>query len=896
MKGASTLAAIAASISLASATVPLSQIKHANSANVVPGRYIVELAPGASLGKRGLTPHQELYSHLTRRGALFSLLKEFNDELFTGASLALGSDEDLLHLASTPGVVAIRPVHLIPRPQLVDSKPADPAAVTTPDKFSTHVMTGVDRLHAEGIFGKGVKIGIIDTGTDYTHPALGGGFGPGFKFVRGYDFVGDAYDGTNTPVPDNDPLDQCAGHGTHVAGIIGANPNNPFNISGVAYEAELGTYRVFGCKGSVADDVLVDSLLRANKDGNDIITLSIGGPSGWTEAASSVVASKIAASGKVVTIAAGNEGADGSWYSSGPAGGIDVISVASVDNTEIPVQFALSSEGRKIPYFSLFPLNTTLDLPVFAISNSMTIPNDGCDPLPDSTPDLSPFLVIIRRGTCPFLTKLENVAKKGARIALIYNNGGSANAFDGGVIPGALVGNDDGAYLFNLAQTKSSVTISFPKTGGSSIPNAAGGLVSTFSTFGPSYDMYAKPSVGAPGGGILSTLPTTQNSYGIESGTSMATPFVAGSAALILQAKGKGASKGLRTLLETTASAISSAHNDAALLQTAAQQGAGLINVYNAIHYQTTVSPGELLLNQTGFFNGEHTITVQNNGKKAQTYVIGHTPAGTASTLVSGTIFPAVYPVPLVNTFADVKLSTTKVTVQPGKKTTFKASIKPPTGLDPKTLPVYSGYITVASESGESLKVTYLGVAASLKNDATILDSTDTYFGTPLPFVIDAAGNVQNQTTVYTFKGTDFPTVAYRLAAGTAELLFDLVDSKSNIPTTIPSKKTKRDLLSWLKGIWDDIFGISKPSKGTFDQVKIVGTLAASEYNFRHTNSQDPGVGFGSVALSNNTFADGKVIPNGQYKVLIRALKITGDPKKEEDYESWLSPIIGFNA
>ena len=55
MKGASTFAALAASLSLANAAVPLSQIKHANSANVVPGRYIVELAPGASLSKRGLT-------------------------------------------------------------------------------------------------------------------------------------------------------------------------------------------------------------------------------------------------------------------------------------------------------------------------------------------------------------------------------------------------------------------------------------------------------------------------------------------------------------------------------------------------------------------------------------------------------------------------------------------------------------------------------------------------------------------------------------------------------------------------------------------------------------------------------------------------------------------------
>ncbi|KAG5637467.1 hypothetical protein DXG03_004438, partial [Asterophora parasitica] len=207
--------------------------------------------------------------------------------------------------------------------------PKDPLVPV--DTESTHKITGVDKVHALGITGKGVKIGIIDTGIDYTHPSLGAGFGKGKKVIGGYDFVGDNYDGTNTPVPDPDPLDQCAGHGTHVAGIIGANPGNPFNISGVAYGASLSAYRVFGCTGSVTDDVIIEALLRGVKEGQDILTLSLGGSDGWTESSSSVVASRIAASGTIVTIAAGNAGASGSWYTSSPGNGIDVISVASVD-------------------------------------------------------------------------------------------------------------------------------------------------------------------------------------------------------------------------------------------------------------------------------------------------------------------------------------------------------------------------------------------------------------------------------------------------------------------------------------------------------------------------------------------------------------------------------------
>ncbi|QYT01891.1 hypothetical protein H0G86_008904 [Trichoderma simmonsii] len=105
-------------------------------------------------------------------------------------------------------------------------------------------MAGVDKLHERGIKGKGVKIGIIDTGVDYLHPSLGGGFGPGYKISFGYDLVGDNYTGINTPVPDDDPLVTCAvgGHGTHVAGIIGMTDaqNQGFGLVGVAPEATIG--------------------------------------------------------------------------------------------------------------------------------------------------------------------------------------------------------------------------------------------------------------------------------------------------------------------------------------------------------------------------------------------------------------------------------------------------------------------------------------------------------------------------------------------------------------------------------------------------------------------------------------------------------------------------------
>lgn len=113
-------------------------------------------------------------------------------------------------------------------------------------------MSQVDKLHALGIRGKGIKIGIIDTGVDYMHPSLGGGFGPGYKIAGGYSFSDD--EGNSISIPD--PLTTCltGGHGTHVTGIIAAEDPSEigFGLVGVAPDATIFMYRIFSCAGSVS--------------------------------------------------------------------------------------------------------------------------------------------------------------------------------------------------------------------------------------------------------------------------------------------------------------------------------------------------------------------------------------------------------------------------------------------------------------------------------------------------------------------------------------------------------------------------------------------------------------------------------------------------------------------
>ncbi|KAF9028989.1 subtilisin-like protease [Hymenopellis radicata] len=875
MKTFFTIPVLCAGLSLAA--VPLTVVKKETNLPIAPNKFIVELESTDSLnGKRSVSPHARLYESLHERDVGFKIDREFNAaDIFVGAALTLDDVTDLIN--NLAGVKAIRPVRSFRRPEPVSTHVVtdvnDPAI--PPDSESTHILTGVDKLHAQGIAGSGITVGMYPTiGIDYTHPLLGGGFGPGHKVVGGFDLVGDAYDGTNEPVPDPDPLDQCAGHGTHVAGIVGANPGNEFNISGVAYEANLAAYRVFGCEGFVTDDVLVDALIRGFQDDVDILTLSLGGADGWTESSSSVVASAIARTGKIVTIAAGNDGASGSWYTSSPGNGIDVISVASLDNTVIPLQNATVGGVTHDPitYFETFPFPINGTLPIFATSNDTTVADDACAPLDDSVPDLSGFVVIVRRGTCTFVQKISNIAAKGAQVALIYDNGNGFNAISVGDFNAALIQAADGEFLVQQFAAGAPVTITFPQTGGLfNFPDAAGGLISSFTSYGPSNDFFFKPAIAAPGGNILSTLPVPLGSFGVESGTSMATPFLAGSAALLFSVKGTDPSVGrnARTLFETTSTLVPSSHTDGDPLQTVTQQGSGLINVFNAIHATTIVSPGELILNDTAHFQQTQRFTVRNTGESSKEYSLTHVSAGTAITVTPDTIFPATGPVPLTADAASVTLSAPQFTLGAGQSKTIVATFSPPEGVDAATFPVFSGFIQISSGPDDVTHVTYLGLAASLI-DKQVVDNTDFFFGVTLPVVLDAAGDVQDGATNYTFEGGDFPTLLFRLVFGTPFLRVDLVDASLDFAPTLNQRA-----LNIADG-----------------QVFPLGQL-----DFLTRNNEDPNDnGFFTLGFTEPVFANGTAIPDGLYKILFRALKVTGNAHSESDFESFLSPIVGVFA
>ena len=695
----------------------------------------------------------------------------------------------------------------------------------------------------------------------------------------------------------------------------GANPGNAYNMSGVAPDAKIRAYRVFGCNGSVTDDVIVSAIYRAYTDGNDVITMSIGGSSGWTESIGSVISSRVAKTGRsIVTIAAGNDGDAGAFTASSPSSGIDVISVASVDDSVIHIQNAISSNGNTpIQYFSAIPLDFKESLPVFAISKDTVPEDDACNELPGSIPDLSGFVVLIRRGTCAFTSKLTNVAKKGARVALIYDNGNSLDVTVDGDIPGALISAQDGASLLQQIKAGTPPKISFPDNRAGSVPSPTGGLVSTFSSYGPTFDAYLKPALSAPGGGIISTFPLKKGSWALLSGTSMATPYIAGVGALLLENKGRKPEVALaaRDILQSTANIVPSSKDDGALLQTASQQGAGLVDALKALTCTTVVAPAQLLLNDTAYFNGKQTFIVTNGGNKAVTYTLEHTPAGTAHTVDNNSIQPILGPVPLSADFASVSLSSTLFKLDPGQHQEVTATFTAPTFTD-RTIPVYSGWIQITGqETGEVLSVTYLGIAANLK-EVKVIDNTDHTFDEVIPALLDAKGDFVTDETSYNFQNDNLPSVVYRLVFGCPTLLFDLVDVDFK-----QSSLRRRDLQTRgrVGDIIDGLFGSRlgdstdeakgndvslsstgvKPA-GTSSQVGIIGPLARYDWNPRNEESTTPGIGFDIFTLSTPVFADQTAIPKGRYRILMRALKVTGDPTNQGDFESWLSPVVKFES
>lgn len=835
---------------------------------------------------------QSFFSTLADNSIAATPLLNLDYSLFKGASFTLGSGTDekttLQTILSLPSVKSVHPVRAYSIPGISSFIPSGAHALSatinskssdiTPDTFSPHVMTGVDKLRAEGFLGDGIKVAIVDTGIDYTHPALGGCFGDGCKVAFGTDLVGDDYTGANTPVPSDDPMD-CVGHGTHVAGIIAADSIAP-EFTGVAPNVTLGVYRVFGCTGSTSDDVLIQAYMMAYEAGADIISASVGGNSGWSEEPWAVVVSRIVEAGVPCTVAVGNDGGTGVFVASAAATGNGVTAVASVDNVVTPllVKNATWSANNStaqtfgwIPYTPADIANGTYLLyDILNGSNDTSLPCNDNFTLPDITGKIAliPYDTYCTDGS-GMVKKVTDANGKyimwySARASQIYHINGTGYGIDSfGMVTTDLATQWTKAMAAGSQVSINMITPVYESFSVQNIVNnVTGGYISYFSSWGPTFEIDVKPQFAAPGGSILSTYPLALGGYMVDTGTSMATPFVAGSIALLIEARGKSDPARINNIL--SASADPKAFNDGesthSYLAPVAQQGGGLLNVYNAVHAVGVLNVSSISFNDTANFVESAWFEITNTGNESVTYAISYSSSGTVYTLPSdGDSVPSTFsvgsPPEIVTSSAQLSLSPDTITIGAGESASIEVTASLPTDLTVSRIPVYSGYITLNGTNDESLSLPYMGVASSLK-DAVIFDSADnmTYLSRYLnvsavpagfAFILPPENSTDEEKEQY-----DIPVPVSLDSFGTRVLRVDLVPAQSN---------------------------------GTVNTTEVLGVeIAGSIVNFPvYEQGRGSWHVFWYGQLRDGTFA-----PPGDYYLLFRALKIFGDENSADDYES----------
>jgi hypothetical protein len=127
-------------------------------------------------------------------------------------------------------------------------------------------------------------------------------------------------------------------------------------------------------------------------------------------------------------------------------------------------------------------------------------------------------------------------------------------------------------------------------------------------------------------------------------------------------------------------------------------QGAGLVNAWCAAMATTVVSTHSFSLNDTLHFNGTQSLSITNKGKQSVSYTVEHVTAGTALTFTKTNIANR-WPVPLIPGTADVSFSVYEFVLRPGQTRKLQVKFKAPLGLEEISLPVYSGFVILVSDT-----------------------------------------------------------------------------------------------------------------------------------------------------------------------------------------------------
>ena len=433
--------------------------------------------------------------------------------------------------------------------------------------------------------GAGIKVGIVDSGVDVNHPCFDDAGFPATQqqgnpaYTNNKVIIAKVF--ANKAAKLGYDAKAVGEHGTHVAGTVACDANTtasidgatiPYAVSGVAPGAQLGSYNVF--PGDIEDarsEDILNALDAAALDGMDVINMSLGGGSKGVQDLLMHAVNNLDQAGIVVAVSAGNEGpGHGTIGSPGAAERALTAGASSVGHyLAVPV-----TGGAETLY-----TNGDGDFPVTedvtgTLVKALTTPSDvapaengdlgvGC--VPGSFGDVAGKVVLVSRGDCPFAAKVDNAAAKGAVGVLVLNSGpGDPIAMAGDpalkVVPAVMASQDDSDAV--LALVGKQVTLNAHKAYHDSNND---NIMGDFSSQGPTdVDYRVKPDLVAPGVNVLSSIPLEHCTHGTPdanpdgcwaffNGTSMASPHLAGTAAVVRAAHLDWSAAQVRSAITNTA-------------------------------------------------------------------------------------------------------------------------------------------------------------------------------------------------------------------------------------------------------------------------------------------------------------------------------------------------------
>jgi subtilisin family serine protease len=506
-------------------------------------------------------------------------------QVLSGVSATVNAS-DIEALANLPGVYSITPV------QPVKSDEGE----IVPESSENHSVLDISEIHESGITGKGVKVGILDTGIDYRHPDLQNAYKGGYDYVDGdddpYEASYEEWEKSNLPEYDGSGNAFYTSHGTHLAGILAAGGG-----MGLAPGIEIYVQRVLGSYGAGSSDAVIaaiDDALVPGFDNEimDIINISLGTNLNTAFSPEITALNNAVIAGLTVCVSAGN-------FALAFGGGSRADeSVGAPGTAYLPITVAAARAGGKADAFfhqasvtsagaleAEKPLAIELRLEAWDSLNNASNPLSGANlefsedlgyealvltanPLASDLPDgaLAGKILALQRGGMTFELMLREAKRLSAGALIVANS--EESFIDNMSIAGE---RKDGMPIFSMRESDGLKLIKAAGGGAAFImpgeisiepqPN----IPADFSSIGPVKDTVGiKPDIMAPGYQIASTLPAFaispnhdsddySSAYGRRSGTSMAAPHLAGIAALMKERYPKATPAEIKARLMNTA-------------------------------------------------------------------------------------------------------------------------------------------------------------------------------------------------------------------------------------------------------------------------------------------------------------------------------------------------------